>query len=283
MKRLQEIQENISKKYIEFLKKNWNKNLFYKFGTLLMLLLTILVWQLVLLALCSFVYHKFDKPMMGWLAVVGVLIITYPITLGWIGAFDSNNAKDLVKESSCIGPDGKKINLSKLECDKFNNAWENDSSKNKEETVVKPTNTPIPTINPPTPTVTKASTVTSKPTVKPTKAPTNTPKPVEKYNIVVTSQIVKKIDGKHRYFFDIRNKDTKPFEGSVTISLFTSQLKNAIAGDTFNTNKAIEPELGTSVYTDANTGPPSVHGENGISKFKYTVKKGSKVVNSGES
>ncbi len=113
-------------------------------------------------------------------------------------------------------------------------------------------------------------------------APTNTPKPVEKYNIVVTSQIVKKVDGKYRYFFDIRNKDTKPFEGSVSIALFTSELKNPIAGDAFNTTKAIEPELGTSVNTDANTGPQSVHGANGIIKFTYTVKKGNDVVNTGE-
>lgn len=114
------------------------------------------------------------------------------------------------------------------------------------------------------------------------KAPTSTPKPVEKYNIVVTSQIVKKVDGKYRYFFDIRNRDTKPFEGSVSIALFTSELKNPIAGDAFNTTKAIEPELGTSVYTDANTGPTSVHGANGITKFTYTVKKGDDIVNTGE-
>ena len=113
-------------------------------------------------------------------------------------------------------------------------------------------------------------------------APTNTPKPVEKYNIVVTSQIVKKVDGKYRYFFDIRNKDTKSFEGSVSIALFTNELKNPIAGDAFNTTKAIEPELGTSVNTDANTGPQSIHGANGITKFTYTVKKGNDIVRTGE-
>ncbi len=112
-------------------------------------------------------------------------------------------------------------------------------------------------------------------------APTNTPKPVEKYNIVVTSQIVKKVDGKYRYFFDIRNKDTKPFEGSVSIALFTSELKNPIAGDAFSTTKAIEPELGTSVNMDANTGPTSVHGASGITKFTYTVRKGNEIVKTG--
>jgi hypothetical protein len=112
--------------------------------------------------------------------------------------------------------------------------------------------------------------------------PTNTPKPAEKYNIVVTSQIVKKVDGKYRYFFDIRNKDTKPFEGDVSIALFTSELKNPIAGDAFSTTKAIEPELGTSVNADANTGPASINGANGITKFTYTVRKGNEIVKTGE-
>lgn len=112
--------------------------------------------------------------------------------------------------------------------------------------------------------------------------PTEIPKPVDKFNIVVTSQIVKKVDGKYRYFFDIRNHDSKPFEGNVTISLFTDELKDPLAGDTFNTTKAIKPELGTSVYADANTGPTSVHGANGITKFKFTVKQGESVVNNGE-
>lgn len=127
-----------------------------------------------------------------------------------------------------------------------------------------------------------ANAINNPPTSTPTPQPTNTPKPVEKYNIVVTSQIVKHVDGKYRYFFDIRNKDTKPFEGSVSITLFTSELKNPLAGETFNTKAPIEPELGSSVYTDANTGPTSVHGANGMTKFKYVVKKGNVVVNSGE-
>lgn len=115
-----------------------------------------------------------------------------------------------------------------------------------------------------------------------TSAPTSTPKPVEKYNIVVTNQIVKKVDGKYRYFFDIRNHDTKEFEGSVSILLFTDELKNEIAGDAFDTKAPIEAELGASVYTDANTGPVSVHGIDGITKFKYIVRKDNQVVNSGE-
>ena len=114
----------------------------------------------------------------------------------------------------------------------------------------------------------------SMPTAEPTK-------PVEKMNVVVTSQMVKKVDKKYRYFFDIRNYDIKGFEGSVTISLYNEKLKNPLAGDTFITKRSIEPELGTSVYLDANTGPTSVHGEFGLTKFKYVVKVSDVEVNNG--
>ncbi len=116
--------------------------------------------------------------------------------------------------------------------------------------------------------------VESKPTVE--------PKPIEKFDVVVTSQIVKKVDGKYRYFFDIRNKDNKNFEGEVSISLFNELSDKPLGGDTFKTNKAIEPEIGTSQYIDIYTGPTEVHGENGISKFKYFVKKGGQTVNQGD-
>lgn len=119
-------------------------------------------------------------------------------------------------------------------------------------------------------------------TAQVTLAPTNTPKPARKYKIVVTSQIVKKVDGKYRYFFDIRNHDFEPFEGDVSITLFTDELKNALAGDTFSTSQPMEPDLGSSEYIDANTGPVSVHGGSGITKFKYVVKKGEDVVASGD-
>lgn len=126
------------------------------------------------------------------------------------------------------------------------------------------------------------STNTSSTVMQATSAPTNTPKPVRKYKIAVTNQIVKKVNGKYRYFFDIRNHDFEPFEGDVSITLFTDELKNALAGDTFSTNQPIEPDLGSSEYIDANTGPVSVHGGSGITKFKYVVKKDENVVGSGD-
>ncbi len=186
---------------------------------------------------------------------VGAIIALWAVVLigGFVNDAQKPKLQPVTSQGSCIGPDGKQIGLSPDDCVKFNNAWKDQQQG-----------------------------TTSNNATQPTVAPTSTPKPVETYEIVVTSQIVKKVNGKHRYFFDIRNKDTKPFEGSVTISLFTSKLSNPIAGDTFNTTKAIEPGLGTSVFTDANTGPQSVHGENGITKFKYVVKKGDKTVKSGE-
>lgn len=117
-----------------------------------------------------------------------------------------------------------------------------------------------------------------------TDTPSETPKtqPENQFNIEVTNQIVKKIDGKFRYFFDIRNKDAKPFQGSVKIDLFTNNQTTPIAGDTFDTTKPIETGLGSVVFTDAHTGPRSTHGAYAITKFKYTVKQGDKVVKTGE-
>lgn len=113
--------------------------------------------------------------------------------------------------------------------------------------------------------------------------PTSTPIPtVQPFNIEVTSQIVKKVNKKYRYFFDIRNKDSKSFEGSVKISIYKANAKSALAGDTFSTNKPIEPTLGNSVFTDANTGPVSEMGEYGLTDFKYEVIINKQVVKTGE-
>lgn len=243
--------EKLAKEYITFAKTSWKKNFFYKLLVIFSISLLIsLFWPLTLLATCAYTYNKIDKPLFKYLTLTGVIIITLPLSIRWVHGLDKKpENRPIVKEASCIGPDGKSINLSNEACEEFNNAWKNGSTQTTNETVIKAT---------------------------------DVPKPVDKYNVVVNSQIVKKVDGKCRYFFDIRNKSIKPFEGNVTIDLFTNQLKNPIAGDTFTTTKPIESELGTSVYTDANTCPPSIHGENGIAKFKYTVRIGDKMVNRGE-
>lgn len=106
--------------------------------------------------------------------------------------------------------------------------------------------------------------------------------PVEPFEIVVASQIIKKIDGKFRYFFDIRNKDKKDFNGKVSITLYNEKQNSALGGDTFETKVPLAPEFGNSSYIDINTGPTSQHGEFGITKFKYEVKIDNKVVKSEE-
>lgn len=102
----------------------------------------------------------------------------------------------------------------------------------------------------------------------------------QNFNLGVTSQIVKKVDGKCRYFFDIRNNDNKNFEGSVKISLINENGDN-VWYDTFTTNQPIEPTLGTSVYTDANTCPVAIHGSYGIATYEYEAKMNNQVVKTG--
>lgn len=111
---------------------------------------------------------------------------------------------------------------------------------------------------------------------------TATPQPFEGLKIDITSQVVKKINGKYRYFFDIRNNDTKNFMGNVTISLYNDKQESPLGKDTFTTNLTIEPKLGNSVSIDINSGPVSQHGEYGITKFKFVVQSDGIEVNRGE-
>lgn len=112
-----------------------------------------------------------------------------------------------------------------------------------------------------------------------------TPVSKKDFNIVVTSQIIKKVGKKYRYFFDIRNKDTEPFKGIVRISLYNAEntfiTEQSFSSDQLNAGQ-IESELGMSRYIDANTGPKEIHGVNGISEYKYDVLINKQVVRQGE-
>lgn len=126
---------------------------------------------------------------------------------------------------------------------------------------------------------------TPTPTETPSQTAEPTPKPIEttkKVNIEVTSQIVKKVDGKCRYFFGIRNQDAEDFTGDVNISLYNKQQQSPIGSNTFSTASPIKPGYGDSVYLDTNTCPTSEHGAYGMTDYKYTVTVDGKEVSSGE-
>jgi hypothetical protein len=104
-----------------------------------------------------------------------------------------------------------------------------------------------------------------------------------KSDIVVKSIIVKKVNGKFRYFFDIRNNGTEEFSGEVSIFLHNNKQSSKLGGDTFATTHPINPMLGFGhTYIEINTGTPLVHGEYGITKFKYEVKVADKTIKLGE-
>jgi hypothetical protein len=104
-------------------------------------------------------------------------------------------------------------------------------------------------------------------------------KPVEKFKLDISSLVVKKTNGKYRYFFRMFNHQSKPFEGSIMIRLHSGQ---AIMGEeTFTTKKPIEPNLGEVVYFDSGMGPKSLNGY-GVDRFVYTVSIGNNEVDRGE-
>lgn len=104
---------------------------------------------------------------------------------------------------------------------------------------------------------------------------------VQPMEIVVSSQTVKSVGGKYRYFFDIRNQDDQAFSGSVKIELLGKDGRT-VYNDTFTTNQPIQPGVGTSQFVEANTGLVSVHGEYGVASFRYTATSNGSVVKTGE-
>jgi hypothetical protein len=116
----------------------------------------------------------------------------------------------------------------------------------------------------------------------PPSSPIPTPGPVETFHMTVSSQMVKKVGEKYRYLFDVRNHDSKNFEGSITISLYNEKQQQPLDKETFDTSEPIQPGLGSIVYFDVNTGPVSQQGENGISHFTYTIIVNGQQVNTGE-
>lgn len=108
-----------------------------------------------------------------------------------------------------------------------------------------------------------------------------TPVQVEQKNINVTSQTVKLIDKKYRYFFDIRNNDKEPFAGNVRIELVQAD-GNVIGREDFTSTKAIDVGIGNSVFFDINTGPePYFEQKYAVTGYKYSVTANEQIVASG--
>jgi hypothetical protein len=112
-------------------------------------------------------------------------------------------------------------------------------------------------------------------------SPTPTPEPIEKFNVTVTSQMVKKVSMQYRYIFDIFNNDSKSFGGSVTIELYNDSQQTPLGKQTFNMTQLLQPGLSSIVYLDNPTGPASQQSSNGITHFKYIIQVNVKEVNVG--
>jgi len=84
---------------------------------------------------------------------------------------------------------------------------------------------------------------------------------------------VKKVGGKFRYFFEVRNRASEPFEEEIEIRLKKAN-GDSVWDETFRTGRSaiIHPNVGKVVYTDAYTCPASAHGESGITNFQFEVK-----------
>lgn len=89
-------------------------------------------------------------------------------------------------------------------------------------------------------------------------------------NLTVELVNVKFVDGQYRYFCSIHNIGSTPFSGSVKIESINKRGEK-VGGEHFTTTTPIEPGLRRVVYIDQHTGPPDVHGDNGITAFRITV------------
>ena len=77
---------------------------------------------------------------------------------------------------------------------------------------------------------------------------------------MIKSVIVEKsINGKFRYFFDVRNNGIEDFNGEVSIYLYSNN--SILGGDTFTTTHPINPTLGFATFIEMNTGTSLEHGE----------------------
>ena len=87
--------------------------------------------------------------------------------------------------------------------------------------------------------------------------------------VFVTSLIVKHVGSKYRYFFDIRNKGPEDWSGSVTIAIANKRVTNG--EETFKSKLPFSSGMGYFGFIEVFTGPASVHGDDGVVSFRYSV------------
>lgn len=89
--------------------------------------------------------------------------------------------------------------------------------------------------------------------------------------VKVSNLVIKKVGGKFRYFFDIRNLTPEPFEGKVEITLLNAMAGITNGSEIFATRKPMEPGLGFVGFIQAGTGPKQIHGDASVAQFAYIV------------
>lgn len=111
---------------------------------------------------------------------------------------------------------------------------------------------------------------------------TPTPKGIEKVDIQVESQIVKKIDKKYRYFFSINNQDDHSFNGKLHIVAKTGSGTKVISKYVDFAEKPLEAGLSRVIHADANSAPEHIAGEYGASVFTFSATLDNDEVANGE-
>lgn len=127
----------------------------------------------------------------------------------------------------------------------------------------------------------KGVTSNTQTTVTPTASVT---KPVIKRNIVVTSEIVKRVaPNTYRYFFNIANQDTSDFNGEVSVQLFNGHDNpQPLVFGGARKNFTIQAGANGTTYVDDSHAPSRVNGIDGATTFSYTASIGDSDVATGK-
>lgn len=95
--------ENKTVEALESIKNTWKKG---KTAKIVMIILGVLFWPITLLILCAVLYYRFNKPLKRWVAISILLLLTLPVTIGWISGISSsfsNDSKQAFKSGYEVG------------------------------------------------------------------------------------------------------------------------------------------------------------------------------------